>query len=646
MSAPAQLQGSDNVTALSYNRDLDQLAVGETNGTVDILKDGVVAKTLSPTPIGSITALAYARGDLLRSDGTNALWHYNGADVGENIGLPGIVDVTFFDTNYDTNPTWMNGVFASWQTEAQPSGRYLGQYATVAAAIADGGGVGDWYKRNNALTWYQITALTPTETEIFRGQGNFPQFGLVVATATQVVICDIFKGQPRMWKVRSITGTVSSAEYTEGRLEIGVGAGKYQLDYIADVTRWWTTAGNSEAATVDGVPATPTAGAAIVNDTVNDVAATVLTLEGKSDNTNYFLIGDSLCTPNGRPAPSTDNGIVSWNWQLQNEGLYNFTVDAQNGRAIAGYTAPAYIKPEVGRVRVIIEMGSNDANGVTTETQYKESYQALMADLISRGFLRENIYNLLPPLAEDAPPTTDVLNARLAEVRTWTLDLFPDAWDIPTRPGPYLDFLHPTQDGHTGFKQRWLPFLSQASDRGGVLTTNLLSGTDVLATQSVTTVAGLYTVSFTGAGSIALTGTATGTLDSATYPQQDRQSLTFTATAGSLTLTVTGDVRLAQLEQSATLHDYVPSLVGPNSDYTNPAKQLINRDIGGGQFVTDDINMFIPDWAVATAGGVSAGRDSGAVWDITGQTDAPAYIDYTADQKIMTSYQIEAEQAV
>lgn len=74
---------------------------------------------------------------------------------------------------------------------------------------------------------------------------------------------------------------------------------------------------------------------------------------------------------------------------------------------------------------------------------------------------------------------------------------------------------------------------------------NQLLNSATLLTQSVTTVAAQYTLSFTGAGSVTLSGTATGTL--AGTGANNRVSLSFTPTAGTLTLTVTGSVTLAML---------------------------------------------------------------------------------------------------
>lgn len=82
---------------------------------------------------------------------------------------------------------------------------------------------------------------------------------------------------------------------------------------------------------------------------------------------------------------------------------------------------------------------------------------------------------------------------------------------------------------------------------------NILLATETLATQSVTTLAATYTLSFTGTGSVTLSGAATGTL---TGNGTDKVSLTFTPTAGTLTLTVSGSVTKAQFELGAVAGPY------------------------------------------------------------------------------------------
>lgn len=75
--------------------------------------------------------------------------------------------------------------------------------------------------------------------------------------------------------------------------------------------------------------------------------------------------------------------------------------------------------------------------------------------------------------------------------------------------------------------------------------TNLLLNSATLATQSVTLPASVATLSFIGTGSVTLSGAASGTLTGSSA--KERVSLTFTPTAGSVTFTVSGSVKLATL---------------------------------------------------------------------------------------------------
>ena len=101
---------------------------------------------------------------------------------------------------------------------------------------------------------------------------------------------------------------------------------------------------------------------------------------------------------------------------------------------------------------------------------------------------------------------------------------------------------------------RSVPGLGFRSSNGA---TNEIRQSDVMATQSFTVTAVPWTLSFTGTGSIALSGAFTGTLNGT--GATNRVALTFTPTAASLTMTVTGDVRLAQLETGDFASDYVPN---------------------------------------------------------------------------------------
>lgn len=90
-----------------------------------------------------------------------------------------------------------------------------------------------------------------------------------------------------------------------------------------------------------------------------------------------------------------------------------------------------------------------------------------------------------------------------------------------------------------------------------LLLNSVLAGTN-LATQSVTTTAQQYTLSFYGTGTVTMSGAATGTLvGSGDYPT--RSSITVTATAGSVTLTVSGSVKYANFEAGTVPTTFIPT---------------------------------------------------------------------------------------
>jgi hypothetical protein len=88
--------------------------------------------------------------------------------------------------------------------------------------------------------------------------------------------------------------------------------------------------------------------------------------------------------------------------------------------------------------------------------------------------------------------------------------------------------------------------------------TQLLELTDTLATQTKTVAAVAHTLSFYGTGTVALSGAHSATVvGTGAYPA--RRTLTFTPTAGSLTLTVTGTVQFGQLEAGLFATSYIPN---------------------------------------------------------------------------------------
>lgn len=87
------------------------------------------------------------------------------------------------------------------------------------------------------------------------------------------------------------------------------------------------------------------------------------------------------------------------------------------------------------------------------------------------------------------------------------------------------------------------------------------------AAQTVTVSGVAHTISFYGTGSVSLSGAHAASLTSAgAYPA--RRKVTFTPTAGSLTITPTGDVRMLQLEVGSFA---TSAIVGEGSQVTRAA---------------------------------------------------------------------------
>jgi hypothetical protein len=93
--------------------------------------------------------------------------------------------------------------------------------------------------------------------------------------------------------------------------------------------------------------------------------------------------------------------------------------------------------------------------------------------------------------------------------------------------------------------------------RTNVLLNSSLDGTS-LETQAVVVTAAARTLTFYGTGQIVLSGAASATVTgTGAYPT--RTTLTFTPSAGILTLTVTGTVQFAQLELGSFATSFIPT---------------------------------------------------------------------------------------
>ena len=87
--------------------------------------------------------------------------------------------------------------------------------------------------------------------------------------------------------------------------------------------------------------------------------------------------------------------------------------------------------------------------------------------------------------------------------------------------------------------------------------TNLLLNSETLATQSITVTAQSYTLSFYGSGTVSLSGTH---IASVVGLGTARKTYTFTPTAGTLILTISGTCTKGQLEAGSYATSYIPTV--------------------------------------------------------------------------------------
>ncbi len=123
--------------------------------------------------------------------------------------------------------------------------------------------------------------------------------------------------------------------------------------------------------------------------------------------------------------------------------------------------------------------------------------------------------------------------------------------------------------------------------------TNLLLNSATLSTQTRTvTNSEFYTLTFFGTGTITMSGAFAGTLQgTGAYPTK-RVTRTFITSGTSLTLTVSGTVQYAQLEQGLFPTSYIPT----TSATATRAADVVT---GAGLFVST-FPQPVADWAVGT----------------------------------------------
>lgn len=157
------------------------------------------------------------------------------------------------------------------------------------------------------------------------------------------------------------------------------------------------------------------------------------------------------------------------------------------------------------------------------------------------------------------------------------------------------------------------------------LRTNLVFPSATLTTQTRTVTAVAHTLSFYGTGTIVLSGVHIATLTGT--GANDRVTLTFTPTAGSLILTVAGTVTNAQLEAASKATSYIPTTISAlarNADVIS--KTAISSLIGqpnGTIFIEANLTANIPERRIIT---VSNGTENQRIFFYTDATIL--YVDF------------------
>lgn len=90
-----------------------------------------------------------------------------------------------------------------------------------------------------------------------------------------------------------------------------------------------------------------------------------------------------------------------------------------------------------------------------------------------------------------------------------------------------------------------------------VAATNIVLNSDTPVTQSVTVTASVYAISFYGTGTVTLSGAIVGSVVG--IGALNRVSLVSAATAGTLTVTISGSVTKLQVERSNSATSYIPT---------------------------------------------------------------------------------------
>jgi len=144
---------------------------------------------------------------------------------------------------------------------------------------------------------------------------------------------------------------------------------------------------------------------------------------------------------------------------------------------------------------------------------------------------------------------------------------------------------------------------------------NILVGTSALATQGVTTLATSYTLRFSGAGTITLSGTASGVKSAGVHE--------IACTAGTLTLTVSGSITDADMRTSSSIGMPSYQRVTSASDYdTTGFMPYMKFDGVDDKLNISALNLSASDSAIAVCGVRKMVDATGMVFETSTSVDS------------------------